>query len=327
MSAVALPSEIFMMVIDQVYLADTKQEEEDRQQETDRQHRLSVDLPPEARLKDHIMPLNRTLAACALVCRSWLQRSRFLQFDSDWGSKGIHLDLYHQPQGLPELVTLLQSPLCKLSPHVWRLELASLSYGSRSDLMQLTALSHLTYIALWDVGGDDDESGVAGDIQPKDIPHFLACFEQTRSLDLFRITFESFEDLRDIICICPRLHYLHLWDVQAKERSTIDHLARGPPPIILQPTGSLRVLVLSIQCSFGNELSGWLATFTPPALLEKVDLESQFPMDSPAGGRLLERLGAGLRELEINTRLMDEYDDGEVYRLNDTVDLGHNTGL
>lgn len=235
------------------------------------------------------------------MCRSWLQRSRFLQFGSERGSEGIRLDLYNQPQALPELVTLLQSPLCTISPYIWKITLASLSYGSRSDLMQLAALSNFTYIALGDVG----------DIQRKDIPPFLACFEQIRSLDLFRFTLASFEDLRDIVCSCPRLHYLHLWDIQAEERRITDPPPRGPPPIILQPPGSLRVLVLSMQCAFGNELCDWLAASTPPVLLEKVELEAQFLMDSPASGRLLKRLGAGLRDLAINTSFIDIYEDGE----------------
>lgn len=251
----------------------------------------------------------RALAACALVCRSWLQRSRFLQFHSDWGSKGIYLDLLYQYQELAELASLLQSPLCTISQHVQKLELDSLSCGSRSDLMQLKTLSNLTYIALADVGGDDEVSGMVDNMQSKDIPAFLACFEQTRSLDLSRFMLESFDDLRYIICSCPHLHYLHLWDIQAE--GTVEHLARGSSSSILQPPASLRVLTLFIRGSFGDELLDWLATSAPAAPLEKVELDAQVLMDYPAGGRLLESLGTNLRDLAIDTMLIDEYDDGK----------------
>lgn len=82
------------------------------------------------------------------------------------------------------------------------------------------------------------------------------------------------------------------------------------------PPRSLRVLSLFIRCSFGDELFNWLATSTPATLLEKVELDAQFLMDYPASGRLLERLGTGLRDLAIDTRLIDEYDDGKGALLN-----------
>lgn len=172
-------------------------------------------------------------AACALVCRSWLQHSRFLQFDSAWGSAGICLDLHHQPQALPELASLLRSPFCTISPHVRKLGLVSLSYGSRSDLMQLTTLKDLTHITLGDVGSNNKKSGWANGIQPKVILAFLACFEQIRSLDLSRFVFSSFEDLRCIICSCPRLHSLELWHIDGMERSTNGRLAHGSTSIIM----------------------------------------------------------------------------------------------
>lgn len=53
-----------MMVIDQVYLANTEQDEEEQQEEEQQEdayrlHRQTVGLPPEPWLKDRRMPLNR----------------------------------------------------------------------------------------------------------------------------------------------------------------------------------------------------------------------------------------------------------------------------
>lgn len=62
-----------MMVIDQVYLANTEQDEEEQQEEEQlaeayRLHRQTVGLPPEPWLKDRRMPLNRYVQSlCHLV--------------------------------------------------------------------------------------------------------------------------------------------------------------------------------------------------------------------------------------------------------------------
>lgn len=70
-------------------------------------------------------------------------------------------------------------------------------------------------------------------------------------------------------------------------------------------------MTLFIGCSFGDEFFDWLATSIPATLLDNVELEAGFLMDCPGGGRLLERLGSGLRDLAIDARLIGEYDDEE----------------
>ncbi|KZP08863.1 hypothetical protein FIBSPDRAFT_251780 [Athelia psychrophila] len=189
-----------------------------------------------------VLPLNRDLTNCAMVCRGWIPRSRMNQFES------LNFAKHSSYKRLSPFLDLLSSPHATIAPHVRRIVL---NFGHEKTLipksvfMRIDALFALQSITLSQYTPGDHP-------RVEDIVSSLGLLAELIHLELYYCMLESFSQLRAIVCACRRLRKLCIHGL---------HPPPTPPQIALYvPLESflcppLQVLKLS-HCVFAEELVG-----------------------------------------------------------------------
>ncbi|KZP07486.1 hypothetical protein FIBSPDRAFT_902013 [Athelia psychrophila] len=108
---------------------------------------LIIDQVPVLRTWSGVIPPNRQLASCAMVCRSWARHSRSRHF------KSLDFSVYAPGIGLSRFLDLISSPHATIAPHVRRISFifSGGKYSmTRPLLMRLASLRALESISLRD---------------------------------------------------------------------------------------------------------------------------------------------------------------------------------
>lgn len=228
-----------------------------------------------------------TLAKCALVCWSWLQRSRSLQFKS--------LNFGHNSDSpcLVSLFDLIRSTTLTVLPYVRRIALCLLIMRTpipRSDFAYLNSFAGLESISL--LGYLPPPTG--GEITVEDFVTLLGSFRNLKKLELHLWKLDTFEQVRDMVGACHALEELAITNVRAS-RAPREPLYKPRLPVPPPPLRLLRVT----GCAFEGELVAWL--MSQPPTIKSLEIGcGAFVSHSPRTGKLLRALRPSLRDLLIH---------------------------
>lgn len=264
-------------------------------------------VPPELidQIIDNIRSDERTLAACALVAKSWLPRSRYYLFQN------VKLD----KSNMESFISILSAPHRTIAPYTRHLEL-NVS-GILGDKMwavkaarRLRALAAVRSLSL---RGVTNLKGFGGQVQK----HLIRALPAIEDLEIRYSHLKAFDQLANMVYHCPKLSSLSLHEVEWDDASTdaplqLEKLPQHWHTLDLSHVDNARVLswYLAHRASLASFHTVHLNTITAPEL--------------PAIGAFLRSLGASLHDLELKFRLDAVVTEAEVEA---SVDLSPNTGL
>ncbi|KAJ7149577.1 hypothetical protein C8R46DRAFT_1358664 [Mycena filopes] len=192
------------------------------------------------------------LAACALVCRAWMARSRLHLF------RDFHLVVLTK-SNLPKFAALVRSQHCTIVPHVQALALHKNGgrvneYDMISDVLErLTAVKRLRLTGpYWDAHGAPPRRGFM-----KSLPHVV-------DLEVDHASLGDFHHALQIFCAFPALEQLSIRDTNIDHESgwgVNPHVPYAPPSYLLPeyvtPPAQLTSLAISYSTAVIH-LCGWL---------------------------------------------------------------------
>ncbi|KAJ7089237.1 hypothetical protein B0H15DRAFT_981181 [Mycena belliarum] len=270
---------------------------------------LPSPLPPElfdiiiAQVQDDI----HALAACGLVCRSWLVSSRYHIL------KTTPVSL--SPGNAQQFIELVNHPSSTFCTHVRSLELLSHNVSGGSFDAQwldpivgtLARLPCVTDMLIANIQW--------GQMNPRTKSTLLDGFPALTHLELWSMHFDSVSHLVQLICSKPLLHILGLDDLAWEDPSFETSACRVPY--------GLHSLRLS-NC-YKRDILDWLVSHEALPPIHHVQLGAVHPEDTHSIGRFLARLGPDLFTLQLEFSSLDAGGDAEDFCAR--VDLAQNPAL
>jgi F-box-like len=237
-------------------------------------------LPPELvdRIIDYLHSDKPALAACALVCRTWVPASRFYFWET----------LHITPDTISTLLKLLNSPTCTITEQVCTVEILTgdswefvVESNQRENLNRLASATSLL------LRGSD-----LGDTSGEAFRDLCRSFTGVRKLDLRSWVPESPNDVCELIMSFPALERLDMkmdWSIEAHELDGLRTFTFPP---------HLRILDLCVQYR-GVSMFSWLISNARFPSLSEVKLKYITPWDFDAAQSLLYVLGPSLEKFDI----------------------------
>ncbi|KAJ7089243.1 hypothetical protein B0H15DRAFT_885339 [Mycena belliarum] len=270
---------------------------------------LPSPLPPElfdiiiAQVQDDI----HALAACGLVCRSWLVSSRYHIF------KTTPVSL--RPGNAQQFIELVNHPSSTFCTHVRSLELLSSHVpGGSFDAQWLDPI--IGTLARLPCVTDMFIANIQwGNMNPRTKSALLDGFPALTHLELWSTHFDSVSHLVQLICSKPLLHILGLDDLAWEDPSFETSACRVPY--------GLHSLRLS-NC-YKRDILDWLVSHEALPPIHHVQLGAVHPEDTHSIGRFLARLGPDLFTLQLEFSSLDAGGDAEDFCAR--VDLAQNPAL
>lgn len=238
-----------------------------------------------------------TLGTCGLVCKEWLSTSR----------KHLFRSIVLCPKTTPRFVTLLDSPACTVSPYVRNLRLRAGrgQFLHEKVLVQkvITPLQHLSAIVCLTI---EDLKWSTLSLTSRSA--LIGSFTRLNRLCLSHSTFETLDQVIDMICARPELEELQLDDVSWNSTS-IEPLADIPLidlSLIDTPCPS-RLQTLHLGCCPKEDIIHWLLHRQGICMaIQSLALDVVTPKEIASVAELLRAVGPSLRCLDLCMSRLDQ---------------------
>ncbi|KZP04051.1 hypothetical protein FIBSPDRAFT_904556 [Athelia psychrophila] len=185
--------------------------------------------------------------------------------------------------------------------------------------MRITSLRALESIFLDGCFSTSSDSPRAGEITA-----WLGSFANLKRIEVSQFIFDSFSQLRDMVCACPGLKLLRICRCRSRARGPLLEHHSLPEPQI-PPCPPLRAL-RTVNCEFDDELFKWVAMGASSSPLKSICIGFDTVVRHQASlGRLLRALGPTLEQLSIKYDSFNFSHDASISY--EQIDLIHNTRL